>query len=120
MSNATSHSPSRPWWQRWWVWVGAIGGVIILLNVLSFPAGRYECIWQGGARPDGLLGEGQLVVDVGMWPATYPLEARLYTTSQGMLIVDSGWTHAHGTFDRDFHAVFPWKGSSYQAFCELP
>ncbi len=55
-----------------------------------------------------------------MWPATYPLQARLYTTSQGMLIVDSGWTHAHGTFDRDFHAVFPWKGSSYQAFCELP
>lgn len=101
-----------------WI-VAAIGVAIVISNALTFPGGRYECIWQG-ERPEGVLGDGELVVIVGQWPGTYPLDARVYTTTQGMVHIDSGWTHAHSTYAREFEAMFPSQGGRYQAHCELP
>lgn len=108
-----------PWWKRWWVWGLAAALAFVVASSMAFPSGRYECIWQG-ERPDGDLGRGRVVVLVGRWPNTYPLEARIYNESLGMAIYDGDWTHAHSAYDREFGAVFPWKGDSYQAHCELP
>ena len=120
MSTDSARVASKQWWRRPWVWiVAAIGVAIVISNALTFPGGRYECIWQG-ERPEGVLGEGELVVIVGQWPGTYPLDARVYTTTQGMVHIDSGWTHAHSTYAREFEAMFPSQGGRYQAHCELP
>lgn len=109
----------KPWYRRPWIWVVAVIGTVFLIsNFNAFPAGRYDCRWQGTV-PDGILGEGEIVVVVGQWPNTYPLELRVYHPSRGMIIYDGNWSHAHGTWERDFYATIPWKGSRYQAFCEL-
>ena len=96
-----------------WVVAGLIA-VFLFSNINAFPAGRYECTWSG-ARPGGEL-EGDLVVTVGTWPATYPLKARIYTATGPVEVVD--WTHAHSTWAREFHATVPIKSREYQALCE--
>jgi hypothetical protein len=45
----------KPWYRRPWVWVVAVIGAVLISNFNAFPAGRYDCRWQGTV-PDGILG----------------------------------------------------------------
>ena len=111
-SSQSTRSPLRR--PGFWV-AGAVIGAVVLGNATAFPAGRYECSWSGARPSDELAGD--LVVTVGTWPGTYPLNARIHTLA-GPVTIDY-WTHVHSAWARELHATIPIGSHDYQALCEL-
>lgn len=116
MTAESESATTKPLLRRPWIWiVAAIIAAFILYHVNDFPSGRYTCTWSG-IKPSGELA-GDLVVVVGNWPNTFPLKARIFTSTGPVNMVN--WSHVHSYGSRELVATIPIGSGRFQALCEL-